>query len=255
MIHKTAIVSPKAKLHESVEVGPFAIIEDDVVIGEGSRIGSMALIASGARIGKNVRVFHGAVISSIPQDLKFEGEDTTANIGDNTVVREYATINRGTSESGSTDVGQDCLIMTYAHIAHDCKLGHHVIMANSVNLAGHVHIGDYAIIGGIVPVHQFVKIGAYSMIGGGFRVPRDVCPYALLGGYPLKVIGLNLIGLKRKGFPRETIAVLRQVFKILFFSDLNTSQALEKIKEDVEIIPEVEEIITFIKDSSRGLIK
>jgi UDP-N-acetylglucosamine acyltransferase len=255
MIHKTAIVSPKAKLHESVEAGPFAIVEDDVVIDEGSRIGSTALIASGARIGKNVRVFHGAVISSIPQDLKFEGEDTTANIGDNTVVREYATINRGTSESGSTDVGQDCLIMAYAHIAHDCKLGHHVIMANSVNLAGHVHIGDYAIIGGIVPVHQFVKIGAHSMIGGGFRVPRDVCPYALLGGYPLKVIGLNLIGLKRKGFPRETIAVLQQVFKILFFSDLNTSQALEKINEDVEIIPEAEEIITFIKSSSRGLIK
>lgn len=255
MIHKTAIISPKAKLHESVEVGPFAIVEDDAVIGEGSRIGSTALIASGARIGGNVRVFHGAVISSIPQDLKFEGEDTTANIGDNTVVREYATINRGTSESGSTDIGHNCLIMAYAHIAHDCKLGHNVIMANSVNLGGHVHIGDYAIIGGIVPVHQFVKIGAHSMIGGGFRVTRDVCPYALLGGYPLKVIGLNLIGLKRKGFPREAIAVLQQVFKILFFSDLNTSQALEKINEEVEIIPEVEEIITFIKNSSRGLIK
>ena len=255
MIHATAIVSPQAKLHESVEVGPYSIIEDNVEIGEGSRIASSALIASGARLGKNVRVFHGAVIGTVPQDLKFEGEETLANIGDGTTVREYATINRGTNESGSSDVGKNCLIMAYAHIAHDCKLGDHVIMANSVNLAGHVEIGDYAIIGGVVPVHQFVKIGAHSMIGGGFRVPQDVCPYALVGGYPLKVMGLNLIGLRRRNYSRETIRSLQDTFKILFFSGLNTTQALAKIKADIEIVPVVQEILTFVEKSNRGMIK
>lgn len=255
MIHKTAIVAASARLHESVEVEPYAIIEDNVVIGQGCRIGSMVQIASGARIGKNVRVFHGAVVSSIPQDLKFEGEDSVVNIGDNTTIREYATINRGTSESGSTDIGSDCLIMAYAHVAHDCKLGNHVIMANSVNLAGHIHIGDYAIIGGVVPVHQFVKIGAHAMIGGGFRVPQDVCPYSLVGGYPLKVIGLNLIGMRRREFPRSTTKALQQLFKILFFSELNTSQALDKAKSEVEMIPEVKEVIEFVEKSNRGMVK
>ena len=255
MIHKTAIVSPKAKLHDSVEVGPYAIIEDNVEVGEGSKIGSSVLLSPGARLGKNVQVFHGAVIGSVPQDLKFEGEETLANVGDGTVVREYATINRGTNESGSSDVGQDCLIMAYAHIAHDCKLGDHVIMANSVNLAGHVEIGDYAIIGGVVPVHQFVKIGAHSMIGGGFRVPMDVCPYALVGGYPLKVMGLNLIGLRRRKYSRETIRSLQDTYKILFFSGLNTSQAVDKIKNDIDIVPEVQEILTFVEKSNRGMVK
>lgn len=255
MIHQTAIISPRAELHESVEVGPFSVIENDVVVGDGCRIGSHVILASGARLGKNVRVFHGAVIATVPQDLKFEGEKTLANIGDNTVVREYATINRGTNESGSSDVGCDCLIMAYAHIAHDCKVGDNVIMANSVNLAGHVHIEDHAIIGGVVPVHQFVHIGSHAMIGGGFRVPQDVCPYSLVGGYPLKVHGLNLIGLRRRSFPRETIGVLQEVFKCLFFSNLNTKQAMARIKDEVAMTPEVEHIIAFVERSERGLIK
>lgn len=255
MIHKTAIIADSARLHNSVEVEPYAIIEDNVVIGEGCRIGSMVQIASGSRIGKNVRIFHGAVVSSIPQDLKFEGEDTVVNVGDNTTIREYATINRGTSESGSTDIGSDCLIMAYAHVAHDCKLGNHIIMANSVNLAGHIHIGDYAIIGGVVPIHQFVKIGAHSMIGGGFRVSQDVCPYSLVGGYPLKVIGLNLIGMRRREFPRPTVKTLQQLFKILFSSELNTKQALKKAKSEVEMIPEVKEVIEFVENSNRGMVK
>ena len=256
MIHTSAIISPKAQLHESVEVGPFSIIEDDVVVGEGSQIASHVLLAEGARIGKNVRIFQGAVIGTVPQDLKFEGEMTLANIGDNTIVREYATINRGTSESGSSDVGQNCMLMAYSHVAHDCKIGDNVIMANSVNLAGHIHIDDYAIIGGIVPVHQFVHIGAHSMIGGGFRVPQDVCPYSLLGGYPLKVIGLNIIGLRRRGFAREAIGVLQTVFKHLFFSNLNTRQAVARILDSVEKTPEVNVILKFIEESSgRGLIK
>jgi UDP-N-acetylglucosamine acyltransferase len=255
MIHPTAIVSPKADLHQTVEVGPYAIIEENVHIGEGSRIGPHALIAPGARIGKNVKVHNGAVIGTVPQDLKFEGEETTANIGDNTVIREYVTVNRGTNESGSTDVGAECLLMAYAHVAHDCKLGNHVIMANSVNLGGHVHVDDYAIIGGVVPVHQFVRIGCHSMIGGGFRVPQDLCPYALAGGYPLKVIGLNLVGLRRRDFSSETIQTLQKTYKLLFFSGLNTKQAVARITVEVEPIDEVQRILNFIKQSERGLVK
>jgi UDP-N-acetylglucosamine acyltransferase len=255
MIHKTAIVSPKAELHETVRVDPFAIIEDDVKIGEGSHIKSHAYIADGARIGKKVRIFHGAVISTIPQDLKFEGEQTLAEIGDDTTIREYVTVNRGTSESGATRVGKNCLMMAYSHAAHDCQLGDNVIMANSANLGGHVHIDDNAIIGGIVPVHQFVHIGCHAMIGGGFRVPQDVVPYALIGGYPPRVVGLNLIGLRRRGFSKEAIAALRQTYKLLFSSNLNTTQALNRIKDEIEMIPEVEKVVTFVEQSGRGIIK
>jgi UDP-N-acetylglucosamine acyltransferase len=255
MIHKTAIVSAKADIHESVEIGPYTIVEDNATIGEGTRIQSHAVIASGARIGRNVTIAHGAVVGTVPQDLKFEGESTVANIGDNTTLREYVTVNRGTNESGSTDVGHDCLLMAYAHVAHDCKIGNNVIMANSVNLGGHVHIDDFAIVGGVVPVHQFVKIGCHAMIGGGFRVPQDLCPYALAGGYPLKIFGINLVGLKRRNFPQETIRTLQDAYKILFKSNLNTSQAVARIMETIEIIPEVQNILDFIKASSRGLVK
>jgi UDP-N-acetylglucosamine acyltransferase len=255
MIHKTAIVSAEAKLHESVEVGPYAIIEGNVEIGEGSNIGSHALIASGARIGKSVRIFQGAVVSTIPQDLKFEGEETTTNIGDGTTIREYATLNRGTDESGSTDVGSNCLLMAYSHVAHDCKLGNNVIMANSVNLGGHVKIDEHAIVGGIVPVHQFVRIGCHAMIGGGFRIPQDLCAYALAGGYPTRVKGVNLIGLRRRNFPRETIRSIQDAFKILFKSGLNTAQAVARIHDELEITPEIQNILDFIKKSERGLIK
>lgn len=255
MIHSTAIISPGAELHESVAVGPYTIIEDNVVVGEGTVIASGVLLASGARIGKNVKISHGAVVGTLPQDLKFGGEETIAVVGDNTVVREYVTVNRGTRESGSSDVGSHCLLMAYAHVAHDCKVGDHVIMANSVNLGGHVHIEDFAIIGGLVPVHQFSRIGAHSMIGGGFRVQQDVCPYSLVGGHPLKVIGLNQVGLRRRNFPRETIQLLQKTFKLLFFSRLNTTQALQRIQAEVEQIPEVTQIITFIESSPRGMIK
>lgn len=254
-IHDTAIVSPKAELADDVEVGPFTIIEDNVTIGSGSTIASSVLIAGGVTLGKNVKVHHGAVIGSIPQDLKFAGEITQVVIGDSTVVREYATVNRGTSALGTTTVGKDCLLMAYSHVAHDCVIGDGVIMANSVNLAGHIEIGDYAIIGGVVPIHQFVKIGAHAMIGGGFRVPQDVCPFALVGGYPLKVTGLNSIGLRRRGFGREVKGELEKTFKLLFFSGLNTTQALERINDEVELIPEVQMILDFIAASNRGIVK
>jgi UDP-N-acetylglucosamine acyltransferase len=255
MIHHTAIVSAGAQLHATVEVGPYSIIEDNVVIGAGTKIASSVLIASGARIGANVRISHGAVIATIPQDLKFGGEETTATIGDNTIIREYVTVNRGTRESGSTDVGRDCLLMAYAHVAHDGKIGDHVIMANAVNLGGHVHIDDWAIIGGVVPVHQFTHVGAHAMIGGGFRITQDVCPYGLLGGYPLRVLGTNHVGLRRRNFPAETIATLQSAYRLLFFSHLNTRQALERIREEVPQNAEVRTLVEFIGRSTRGIIK
>jgi len=254
-IHSTAIVSPKAELADDVVVGPHTIIEDGVIIGKGTQIASSVLLATGAVIGENVKISHGAVIGTPPQDLKFGGEKTRAVIGNNTVVREYVTINRGTKALGEASVGTDCFIMAYAHVAHDCIIGNNVIMANSVNLAGHVEVEDFAIIGGVVPVHQFVKIGAHCMVGGGFRVQQDICPYALVGGYPLKVVGLNAIGLKRRGFAVDSIKRLERAFKLLFFSGLNTTQAIEKIKEDGETGQEVEHILNFIARSDRGIIK
>lgn len=251
-IHETAIISPEAQLGAGVRIKPYAVIESDVVIGNDCEIGSHALIASGARLGREVKVHHGAVVGSIPQDLKFGGEKTTLSVGDRTVIREFATLNRGTLHRGETTVGADCLIMAYAHVAHDCIIGNHVIMANSVNLAGHVEIEDWAIIGGLVPVHQFVRIGAHTMIGGGFRVPMDVCPYAL---YAEKIMGINAIGLKRRNFSAESIAALEKAFRILFRSKLNTAQAVERVKNEVEPSPEVQHVLDFIAKSERGICK
>jgi UDP-N-acetylglucosamine acyltransferase len=253
-IHATAIVSTKAELADNVTVGPFTIVEDNVVIGAGTKIASSALIASGARLGENCTVAHGAVVGSVPQDLKFAGEESLLVVGDNTTIREYATLNRGTVDRGETTVGSNCLIMAYAHIAHDCVVGNNVILANSVNLAGHIEIDDFAILGGVLPVHQFVKIGTHAMIGGGFRVQQDVCPYALIGGYPLRIAGLNALGLKRRGFAPEAIKTIKAAYKILFFSKLNTTQAVARLKSEIEIIPEVQVILDFIERSERGLI-
>jgi len=254
-IHPTAIVSAKAELADDVSVGPFTIIEDGVVVGKGTRIASSALIAKGAHLGENITVAHGAVISSIPQDLKFGGEESTVVVGDGTTIREYATINRGTVDRGETTIGRNCLLMAYSHVAHDCLIGDDVILANSVNLAGHIQIDDHAILGGMLPVHQFVKIGTHCMIGGGFRVQQDICPYALVGGYPLKVIGLNAIGMKRRGFSPEVLRSLQKVFKLLFFSSLNTTQAVEKITSEIDAGLEVQVVLDFIKRSKRGIVK
>lgn len=254
-IHPTAIIHKDVKLTDDVKVGPFSIINERAEIGGGTEIGSHVLIDSGTIIGKNCKIHHGAVLGTLPQDLKFEGEKTHLTIGDGTTVREYATLNRGTKYREKTVVGKNCFIMSYAHVAHDCLLGDHVILANSVNLAGHIEIGDYAIVGGVVPVHQFVKIGAHSIVGGGFRVQKDVCPYALVAGYPLKTIGLNRIGLQRRGLPEKTMQILEKTFRILFKSKLNTSQAIEKISTEVELIPEVKTILDFIAESERGIIK
>ncbi|MCP4703122.1 MAG: acyl-ACP--UDP-N-acetylglucosamine O-acyltransferase [candidate division Zixibacteria bacterium] len=252
-IHPTAIVSGKAEIGNDVIIGPNAIIEADTKIEDNVTIGANCLVAQYTELKKNVTLFHGVVVGTVPQDLKFGGEKTRLVIGEGTTIREYAMLNRGTAESGETVIGKNCLLMAYTHVAHDCYVGNNVILANSVNLAGHIEIDDFVIIGGVVPVHQFVKIGVHAMIGGGFRVPQDVCPYAMAGGYPLKVAGLNRVGLSRRGFKRESLQVLQKAFKILFFSKLNRTQAVEKIKAELEQTDEIKVILEFIKKSTRGM--
>ncbi|MBN1779762.1 acyl-ACP--UDP-N-acetylglucosamine O-acyltransferase [bacterium] len=254
-IHETAIVDPKSELADDVEVGPFSIIEADVQIGPGSKIHSHVLIAGGARIGTNCEVHHAAVISTVPQDLKFTGEKTTLEIGDNTVIREFCDLNRGTKDRGKTKLGKNCFIMAYTHLAHDCFIGDNVILANSVQMAGHVTVEDYVIIGGLVPIHQFVTIGKHAFIGGGYRIPQDVPPYILAAGEPLGYKGLNVVGLRRRGFPRETINALHSCYRLIYQAKLNRSQAIEAIRSELPLIPEVESVLNFIEKSERGIIR
>jgi UDP-N-acetylglucosamine acyltransferase len=254
-IHPTAIVDPKASIDPSVVVGPYAIIEGDVEIASGCRIGPRVLVAEGARLEENVIVHHAATIGTIPQDLKFGGEKTVLKVGAGTVIREYVTMNRGTDWSGQTVVGKNCFFMAYAHVPHDAVIGDNVIAANSVQMGGHVVIGDYAIIGGGTVVHQFTKIGAHVIIGGGLRITQDIVPYSVIGGYPLEVGGVNLIGLKRRGYSLSQLKPLKEAFKFLFKSNLNTSQAVEKIKSELEQTDEIKNLLDFIEKSERGLIK
>ncbi|RKY62917.1 MAG: acyl-[acyl-carrier-protein]--UDP-N-acetylglucosamine O-acyltransferase [Candidatus Latescibacterota bacterium] len=254
-IHPTAIVHPKAELAEDVSVGPYAIVEEGAVVGPGTRLGSHVYVAKGTIIGRDCRIFHGAVLGMPPQDLKFSGGDTFLKIGDRTVIREYATLHRGSHARGETVVGSDCFIMAYAHIAHDCILEDHVVLTNMVQLAGHVTVERYAFLGGMVPVHQFVRIGQHCMIGGGYRVSKDVPPFVLAAGEPLRPIRLNIVGLRRRGFPKETIDVLHRAFRIFFRSGLNTTQALQRAREELPPLPEVEALLGFIENSERGIIK
>lgn len=255
-IDPRAVVSPNVQFGDGVRIGPFTIIENDVIIGDGTTIAANALIGTGARIGKDCRIHHGAVVSHEPQDLKYRGEKSTCEIGDRTIVREYATLHRGTGEGGRTTIGSDCLLMGYVHIAHDCVVGNNVIFANAVMIAGHSLVEDYVIIGGITPVHQFVRIGQHSMIGGGLRVPKDVPPYILAGQEPLIFNGLNSIGLRRRGFTPEVITALDSAYTILYNSRLNVSQAVQRIREDERLaaVPEVQNVLTFIAGSTRGII-
>lgn len=255
MIQSLSYIDPQAKLAPNVVVEPFTVIHKDVEIGEGSWIGSNVTIFPGARIGKNCRIFPGAVIAAVPQDLKFDGEDTHVFIGDNTTIRECVTINRGTKDKFKTQVGSNCLLMAYVHLAHDCIIGNNVIIANSVQVAGHVSIDDYARIGGLSAIHQFVKIGRHVMIEGGSMVSKDVPPYIKAGRYPLTYEGVNSIGLRRSGFSNEKINEIQDVYRILFVHNRNLAKALEKVEAELAPSPERDEILLFIKDSSRGVLK
>lgn len=253
LVHPTAIIDPSAILEEGVRVGPGTIVGPDVHVGAGSELGAHVLIEQKTTLGEQCRIHHGAVLGTDPQHLKFEGEETWLRIGNRTQVREYATLNRGTAWSGETVVGDDCLIMAYAHVAHDCHLGDHVILTNATQLAGHVQVGDWAILSGLVAVHQFVRIGRHALIGGLSRVSQDVVPFSRVSGNPPKIFGINSLGLDRRGFSREVRSSLKKAFRTLFHSDLNLSQALVRVREDMVMEGEVEELITFIEASRRGV--
>ncbi len=253
-VHPLAVISAEAKLAGDVVVEPHAVIDGDVVIEAGCVIGSSVRIHSGTRLAEGVRVSHGAALGGEPQDLKFGGERTELYVGASTIIREFCTLNRGTAATGKTVVGANCLLMAYTHVAHDCVIGDNVVMANAVNLAGHVHVEEWAILGGMVPVHQFVRIGRHCMVGGGLRVPKDVPPYILAGGQPLRYYGLNSVGLRRRGFPTETRSVLKRAYRLLFQTDLNTNQALEAIENEFGSVPEVRNILEFARLSKRGLL-
>ena len=247
-------VSNKAKIGTNVTIGDFTVIKDDVIIGNNVTIGSNVIIDDGARISDNVKLHHGAVISTIPQDLKFGGEVTTLEIGKNTVVREYATLNRGTKANGKTVVGKNCLLMAYSHVAHDCVVGDNAIIANSGNLGGHVEVGNWAIVGGLVAVHQFVKIGAHTLLAGFTKAVKDVPPYIIAGSNPMKYEGVNVIGLKRRGFTQEQIDSIKEFYRLLYKSGLNISDAVKEIKYVQPQTKETDLIIEFISKSTRGIL-
>jgi UDP-N-acetylglucosamine acyltransferase len=253
-IHPSAIIDSTAELGKDVEIGPYTIIGPKVKIGDGTVIGPHVLIDRNATFGKNCRVFKGASLATIPQDLKFKGEETEIIVGDNTTIREFATINRATSERMRTVVGSNCLIMTYVHIAHDCTVGNNVIIGNATQVSGHVDIEDNAIISGLVPVHQFTRIGQHCYIGGGYRVPQDVPPYILAAGEPLAYTGINSVGLARRGFSPETVETIKRAYRILYRAKLKRVEALNKIKNELPQIPEVKNIVEFVEKSERGII-
>lgn len=252
-IHPTAIVDTGAQLGHGVEVGPFAIIGPRVVVGDGSRILARATLEQNVRLGREVTVGIGSVLGGDPQDLKFSGEETWVEIGDRTRIREYATVNRGTSASGVTRVGQGCFVMSYVHLAHDCHIGDGVIIANATQLAGHVTIHDRAILSGLVAVHQFVTIGAMAFIGGASRVNQDIPPFVKAVGNPVELYGLNTIGLRRANYPPETVTALKRAYRLFFNSDLNLSQAQERARQELPPIPEVERLVEFVARSQRGV--
>lgn len=254
-IHPAAIINPRAELAEDVEIGPFTIIESDVVIDKGTKIYNNVTIKEGTRLGKNNTIHQGSVISAIPQDLKFAGEYTEVFIGNENTIREFVTISRGTAEKNKTVIGNNCLFMANSHTGHDCIISNHCILANSVALAGHVEVEDYARIGGLVGVHQFVKIGAYAMIGAHSMVVKDILPYGLYSGNPLKYEGLNTIGLRRAGFTDERIDTIKKAYKFIYNSGLNVSQAIDKIKSGIEQTDEIKHLIKFISKSDRGITK
>ena len=255
MIKKNNFINEKALIGKSVKIEPFSFIDENVIIGNNCWIGNNVTIYSGARIGNNVKIFPGAVISAIPQDMKFDGEETVVEIGDNTIIRECATINKGTIDTNKTIIEKDCWIMADVHIAHDCIVKNNSILVNAVQIGGHSKIDEHAIIGGGSVIHQFTKIGKYSMTAGGSVIRKDIPPYCKAGKNPLKYMGINSIGLKRKGFSKNVINKIQQIYRILYFDGLNNSEASSKISNDIIDSNEKSEILDFISKSDRGLIK
>lgn len=254
-VDNNASVHPKAEIGENVEIGPFAVIGEHAKIGDNSKIGSHAVIENWTTIGKNCKIFTGAVIGSDPQDLKFRGECSYVDVGDNTTIREYATVNRGTYENETTKIGSSCLIMAYCHVAHNCVLEDRVIMSSFAGLAGHIHIEEHAIIGGLVGIHQFVRIGRNSIIGGCSGVRQDVMPYSVAGGNPCRAIGINIVGLRRHNFSPERISSLKKAYKTVLRSKMCETDALVFLKEELSDSAEVKHMIEFIEKSQRGLLR
>lgn len=253
-IHPTAVVEPGAELGDGVSVGPHSYIEAGAVIGENTSIASSVWISRFVCIGRDNRIFHGAALGGPPQDLKFGGEITTLEIEDRNTIREFVTLNRGTRASYKTTIGSDNIIMAYVHVAHDCALGDHLVLANSVNMGGHVTIEDWAILGGLLPIHQFCRVGMHSMVGTGTRIVQDVPPFALVGAEPTRVAGINTIGLTRRGFPKDTISALKKAFHLIYKSKISKKEALNRIREELPKLPEIEHLISFIEASERGII-
>ena len=252
-IHPTAIVSARAELGDNVTIGPYAIVGDGCVIADGCILEPRSVLERNVRLGTNVSVGIGTVLGGDPQDLKFKGEETWVEIGDNTRIREYATINRGTAQSFRTTVGKGCFLMSYVHLAHDCHVGDGVIISNATQLAGHVTVEDRAILSGLSAVHQFVKIGRHSFVGGCSRVAKDVPPFIKAVGNPVKLYGLNSVGLQRSGFPEEVVRELKRAYRLFFRSELNVSQAMERARAELQPLPEVEYFLEFIDASQRGV--
>ena len=255
MIQPLAYVHPDAKIAKNVVIEPFTTISKNVEIGEGTWIGPNVTIMEGARIGKNCRIFPGAVISAIPQDLKYKGEETTTHIGDNTTIRECVTINKGTADRMKTVVGNNCLIMAYSHVAHDCIIGEGCIFSNSTTLAGHVTIGDFVVMAGMTAVYQFSSVGSYAFVTGGTMVSKDVPPYAKAARNPISYVGVNSIGLHRRGFSVEKIREIQDIYRVLFQKKLTTSPALEYIEAEMEATVERDEILQFVRKSQHGIMK
>ena len=252
-VHPTALIDPSAELAPGVVVGPYSIVGPNVRVGARTRIGSHVLIERDTTVGEECTIHQGAVLGTDPQDLKYMGEPTVLVVGDRTVIREYATLNRGTIASGVTRVGSDCMLMAYTHVAHDCHLGNHVILSNAVNMAGHVTIGDWAIVGGLTPIHQFVRIGAHAFVGGATRVAKDVPPYVKAAGSPMELYGLNSVGLQRRGIPEEVRRELKRAYRLFFASNHNVAQALARAREELRALPEVEVFLSFFESSERGV--
>ncbi len=254
-VSSMAFVHPEARLGDNVIVEPFAYIDANTEIGEGTRVMTQSSVLYGARIGKRCTIYPHATIAGIPQDLKFQGEDTLAIIGDHTIIRECATVNRGTASKGFTKVGDNCLIMAYSHVAHDCVLNNHIILGNTTQLAGEVEIEDYAIISGGTLAHQFSKIGAHVMIQGGSKISKDIPPFVMVGREPITYVGLNIVGLRRRGFNSERINSIQEIYRYLYMSGYNISQAVERIEQELPESDDRELILQFIRTSTRGIIR